>query len=236
MGPGWQCWEVGAGGRRWPRWLADRVGPTGRCWPPTSTCPGWDDGRRHPAATVTVARHDVVDDPLPAGPFDLIHARLVLVHLPGRHGGRRGHWSACCARAGGWWSRTPTRHLQPLACIDEHGPDQVLANRVRARLPRAAGRAGCRPGVRPDAAPAVPRRRAWSTSRPRPTSRSPRRPVPCWSGPRSSRPGPALVADGLVTAAEIDRHLANLAVGALDVATAPMVSARGRRPGDEPAA
>jgi hypothetical protein len=39
-----------------------------------------------------------------------------------------------------------------------------------------------------------------------------------------------LVGDGRVTEEEIDRHLANLASGRLDVATAPMVSTRGRRP------
>jgi SAM-dependent methyltransferase len=31
-----------------------------------------------------VRRHDIVNDPLPAASFDLIHARLVLVHLPER--------------------------------------------------------------------------------------------------------------------------------------------------------
>lgn len=39
-----------------------------------------------------------------------------------------------------------------------------------------------------------------------------------------------LVAEGLSTDEEIDRHLANVATGRLDLATAPMVSAWGRRP------
>ena len=39
-----------------------------------------------------------------------------------------------------------------------------------------------------------------------------------------------LVAADLVDDDEIDRHLANLAAGRLDVATAPMVSTRGRTP------
>jgi SAM-dependent methyltransferase len=34
---------------------------------------------------VTVRQHDIVTDPLPDGEFDLVHARLVLLHLPDRH-------------------------------------------------------------------------------------------------------------------------------------------------------
>lgn len=30
VGPGWRCWEVGAGGTSVASWLAKRVGPTGR--------------------------------------------------------------------------------------------------------------------------------------------------------------------------------------------------------------
>lgn len=39
-----------------------------------------------------------------------------------------------------------------------------------------------------------------------------------------------LISQGLATADEIDQHLANVATGQLDLATAPMISARGRRP------
>lgn len=39
-----------------------------------------------------------------------------------------------------------------------------------------------------------------------------------------------LVREGLATDEEIDRHLANVATGRLDLATAPMISAWGRRP------
>ena len=30
IGPGWRCWEVGAGGPSVPGWLASRAGPAGR--------------------------------------------------------------------------------------------------------------------------------------------------------------------------------------------------------------
>ena len=38
------------------------------------------------AAGYDVLRHDVGTEPAPSGPFDLIHARLVLVHVPDRDG------------------------------------------------------------------------------------------------------------------------------------------------------
>ncbi|GAA4568941.1 hypothetical protein [Planotetraspora kaengkrachanensis] len=40
-----------------------------------------------------------------------------------------------------------------------------------------------------------------------------------------------LRAGGHATEEEIERHLANVAAGGMDLATAPMVSAWGRRPG-----
>jgi hypothetical protein len=39
-----------------------------------------------------------------------------------------------------------------------------------------------------------------------------------------------LVDNGIATPDEIDRHLANVAAGGLDLATSPMVSAWGRKP------
>lgn len=76
---GWQCLEVGAGGGSIATWLAGRVAPDGRVL-------ATDIKPHHvPSAPgLTVLRHDVVRDPLPAGRFDLVHARLVLLHLPQR--------------------------------------------------------------------------------------------------------------------------------------------------------
>ncbi|MCT2585552.1 class I SAM-dependent methyltransferase [Actinophytocola gossypii] len=79
VGPGWRCLEVGAGGGSVAHWLADRVAPTGAVL-------ATDLNPRHVRAApgLTVARHDVTRDPLPEAEFDLIHARLVLLHLPDR--------------------------------------------------------------------------------------------------------------------------------------------------------
>jgi SAM-dependent methyltransferase len=73
---GWRCLEVGAGGPI-GRWLAERVRPNGR---------------------LTVA--GIATDPLPEAPFDLVHARLVLFHVPDRDRALRRMVSAL--RPGGW--------------------------------------------------------------------------------------------------------------------------------------
>lgn len=77
--PGWRCLDVGAGGGSITRWLADRTGPTGGV---VAVDLETDHLPEHPG--VEVYRHDI-NDGLPVdGPFDLIHARLVLMHLSRR--------------------------------------------------------------------------------------------------------------------------------------------------------
>jgi ubiquinone/menaquinone biosynthesis C-methylase UbiE len=80
VGDGWDCLEVGAGGGSVALWLADRVAPSGSVLA-TDIEPVELPAR--PGLEVT--RHDIVCDPLAEGAFDLIHARLVLMHLPQRH-------------------------------------------------------------------------------------------------------------------------------------------------------
>lgn len=82
VGPGWRCLEVGAGGGSIATWLADRVGCAGHVLV-TDIGPRFLNALAaagHPH--VEVRRHDVAADPLPEGAFDLIHARLVLLHIP----------------------------------------------------------------------------------------------------------------------------------------------------------
>jgi 2-polyprenyl-3-methyl-5-hydroxy-6-metoxy-1,4-benzoquinol methylase len=76
---GRRCLEVGAGGGSIARWLADRVGHGGRV---TAT----DVNTRHIPShqRLRVVHHDITTDALPDPPYDLIHARLVLLHLPQR--------------------------------------------------------------------------------------------------------------------------------------------------------
>jgi SAM-dependent methyltransferase len=81
VGTGWKCWEVGAGGGSIARWLAERVAPTG-----TVLATDLDLTRvpKGGLSNLTYVRHDVVHDPVPTAEYDLVHARLVLVHLPQR--------------------------------------------------------------------------------------------------------------------------------------------------------
>ena len=76
---GRRCLEVGAGGGSVARWLADQVGPTGHVL-------ATDLNTRHlpTDAGYAVLRHDLVADPVPDGPWDVIHARMVLLHIPER--------------------------------------------------------------------------------------------------------------------------------------------------------
>ncbi|GAA1707999.1 methyltransferase domain-containing protein [Fodinicola feengrottensis] len=78
LAPGARCWELGAGSGSVARLLADRVGPAGHVLATDLNPRLVDTGD---AAVVEVRQHDVTSDPLPAGGFDLIHARLVIVHL-----------------------------------------------------------------------------------------------------------------------------------------------------------
>ncbi|MGW2393767.1 class I SAM-dependent methyltransferase [Streptomyces lydicamycinicus] len=82
VGPGWRCLEVGGGGGSMGAWLADAVGSTGQVVV-TDVEPGRMHDLRH-RENVQVWRHDITHDPLPEGEFDLVHARLVLLHLPQR--------------------------------------------------------------------------------------------------------------------------------------------------------
>jgi SAM-dependent methyltransferase len=76
---GRRCLELGAGNGSIAGWLTDQAGPAGQVL-------ATDINTRHIPADrgYTVVRHDLTTDPLPEGPWDVIHARLVLGHLPGR--------------------------------------------------------------------------------------------------------------------------------------------------------
>lgn len=225
IGAGMRCWEVGAGGPSVPLGLAERVGPTGTVlatdidvsW----TCDIADD-------VIEVRSHDVAADPPPPGGFDLVHARLVLVHVADRAEALRRMIQAL--RPCGWLLlEDADPALQPLLCPDESGPEQRLANRLRSgfrtlmaargadlaygrTLPRVLREAGL-DKVQADAYFPIT---------------SPACAVLEDATVRQIRH--QLTGNGLATDEEIDRHLANVATGQLDLATAPMISAWGRRP------
>ncbi|NLU71036.1 methyltransferase domain-containing protein [Streptomyces sp. HNM0574] len=223
-GAGWRCWEIGAGGPTVPAWLARRVGPDGYVVA-TDIDTSWLPGARG----FEVLRHDVAaEEPPPGGPFDLVHARLVLVHVADRDRALR--TMAAALRPGGWLVlEDADPELQPLISPDEYGPEQELANRLRRgfrtllrqrgadlaygrRLPRLLRGAGLA-DVGADA--------YFPITSPACT---------VLEEATVHQVQGRLVAEGLATEEEIERHLANLATGGLDLATSPMISAWGRRP------
>ncbi len=77
--PGGLCWEIGAGAGSIAAQLASEVVPQGRV-----VATDRDTRRLTPARNLDIYRGDVTVDTPPAGPFDLIHARLVTQHLASR--------------------------------------------------------------------------------------------------------------------------------------------------------
>ncbi|MFI5961820.1 class I SAM-dependent methyltransferase [Streptomyces asoensis] len=224
IGPGWRCWEAGAGGTSVVSWLAKKVGPTGKVLATDLDTSLLTAVARPP---VEVRVHDLGTEEPPMDGFDLVHARLVLVHVPDRERALRS--MVASLRPGGRiLIEDGDPALQPLLCPDEYGPEQQLANRLRhgfrsllagrgadlsygRKLPRLLREAGLS-RVEADAYFPVtsPACAALETA----TVRQIR--------------GRLVEAD-LATDEDIDRHLANVAAGGMDLATAPLISAWGRR-------
>jgi SAM-dependent methyltransferase len=224
MAPGWRCWEVGAGGPSVPRGLGERVGRQGRVLA-TDIDVAW--AAAADGGPIEVRRHDVARDAPPDELFDLVHARLVLVHLPDRQHALRSMIGAL--RPGGWLLvEDADPALQPLSVIDPVTAEDALANKLRTgfrtllaergvdlaygrklpRLLRAAGLADVAadayfPVTLPACAPLEIATVKFLRDR--------------------------LIEKGIATGAEIDRHLANVEGGRLDLAQPPMISAWGRR-------
>ena len=224
LAAGWRCWEVGAGGPALVRTLAERVGPAGYVWA-TDIDASWANEAAAP--NVDVVEHDVARDAPPDGGFDLVHARLVLVHVPERERALRNMVAAL--KPGGRLvveDADPT--LQPLSCIDAYGPEQELANRIRQgfrallagrgadlafgrKLPRMFREAGladvAAEAYFPVALPACAPLELATVQMIR----------------------HELLSNGIATEAEIERHLANVRAGVLDLSQPPMISVRGRK-------
>lgn len=225
VGSGWRCWEVGAGGVSVPRGLAERVGADGRVLA-TDIDVSWAEAAA--GGVLEVRNHDVLRDPPPDEAFDLVHARLVLVHLEDRAAAMRVMIDAL--RPGGWLViEDADPALQPLACPDERGPDEALANKLRARMRQLMAERGAD--------------LAYGRTLPRLLRESGLDDVRAEAYFPISAPACAvleaatvrhvrdqLLAADLATPEEIDTHLANLARGDLDLMFAPMITAWARKP------
>lgn len=79
VNPGARCLEIGTGGGSIARWLAARVGPEGQVMA-VDLDTRWFQHDGSPQ--LEVRQLDVMTGPIPEGPWDLIHERLVLQHIP----------------------------------------------------------------------------------------------------------------------------------------------------------
>lgn len=221
--PGWRVWEVGAGGPSVPSWLAEQVGPDGRVLA-TDIDTAW----MPEAGRFDVRRHDVGVDPPPMGPFDLVHARLVLAHVSERDQALTAMVSVL--RPGGWMVlEEADPALQPLVCLDETGSAQQLANRLKAGFRRLLTERG----VDLAYGRTLPGRlRAAGLVGVGADAYFPITGPACVELERASveQIRGHLVAGGIATDAEIEQHLLNVVSGRLDLATSPMVSCWGRTP------
>ena len=225
LGQGWRCWEVGAGGVSVPHGLAERVGTSGRVLA-TDIDTSW----LAPAAggTLEIRRHDITRDPPPPETFDLVHARLVLVHLTDRAAALRVMIDAL--RPGGWLVlEDADPALQPLACPDERGPAEQLANRLRTHIRTLLAQRGAD--------------LAYGRTLPRLLREHDLTDVHAEAYFPIAAPACAileaatihhvrdhLLAAQLATPEEIETHLTNLTGGDLDLTLAPMITAWGRKP------
>jgi hypothetical protein len=136
-------------------------------------------------------------------------------------------------RPGGWLViEEADPALQPLLCLEENGPAEQLANRLKTgfrqlmadrgvdlaygrKLPRLLREAGlldvAADAYFPVTGPACVELERATTEQIR----------------------DRLLAAGLATAEEVDQHLANLSSGLVDLATSPMITAWGRKPSDD---
>jgi SAM-dependent methyltransferase len=222
---GWRCWEVGAGGTTIVAHLSERVGPGGHVLA-TDINLSWAVGAAAP--NVEILEHDVASGPPRGGLFDLVHARLVLVHVPERDAALANMVAAL--RPGGvLLVEDADPALQPLSCLEETGPEQVLANRLRRGFRSLLAERGVE--------------LAYGRSLPRRLREAGLVEVAADASFPVSHPAcnhlevatinlvrDQLLDHGIATEAEIERHLSAVAAGRLDLAQPPMISCWGRRP------
>jgi SAM-dependent methyltransferase len=72
-----QCLEICAGDRDMAGWLAQQAGPDGH-----ALAIDIDPQHITPHPRLTILTHHLLTDALPEGPFDVIHARDVVQHMP----------------------------------------------------------------------------------------------------------------------------------------------------------
>jgi SAM-dependent methyltransferase len=122
---GRRCWEVGAGSGTIAQWMATRVANEGYVLVTDIDTRFVESlaGRN-----VEVRRHDVVNEPLDDGSFDVVHARALLEHLPERERALQNMVRAL--RPGGWLLVEDV--VQPPSIADPSNPVTVITKTIGA--------------------------------------------------------------------------------------------------------
>lgn len=132
---GWTCLEVGAGGGSVALWLSRRVGNSGKV-----VATDLDIrllGGVGVQSNMEVRRHDIVRDALPNHEFDLVHARLVLEHIPERALVLPKLVQAL--RPGGWLVVEAVDYASAIPVSDRGATEHAHSQGVRLREFEAAG-------------------------------------------------------------------------------------------------
>lgn len=128
--PGDRCLEIGTGGGSIARWLASRVGSDGQVMA-VDIDTRWFQHDGSPQ--LEVRELDVAAGPIPEGPWDLIHERLVLQHVPAR----LEVLDELVARlAPGGWLVLEDFDTGEVRTTDRAGPDHELIVRMAAAFNR----------------------------------------------------------------------------------------------------
>ena len=227
--PGWRCLEVGAGAGSIARWLAAEVGSGGHVVA-TDIDPRYVDAGGH--ANLEVRKHDVTRDPLESDAYDLVHARMLVEHLPARDAVAAR--LAAGLRPGGWLLLEDVDFAGPMgeAIARYSAPEaQATVLQVTRAFDRAMTAAGADVGF---GAELVTLLRGAGLTELGGELRAPllvtRPDRPHWIRLSLQEIRPILVSSGLLDDATVEAWLSALGEPGTAVLTAPVMAAWGRRP------
>jgi SAM-dependent methyltransferase len=223
ISPSWRCWEVGAGGPSVPEWMAGRVMPKGHVVA-TDIDTTWLSTKMD---GVEIRKHDAAAEEPPGQNLDLVHARLVLSHVPARDHALLRMISSL--KPGGYVVIEDFDSvIAPMACLENSTPDERRANKIRAgfcsllelrgvdraygsRLPRLLAEAGLK-DIRAEARMPVIHSGAAQLER-----------------ANVAQTAPLLIKNGYASEADISDHLAAIDAGRITIVFPPMFTASGKR-------
>ena len=216
---GWRCLELGAGAGSIAAWLAGRAGAEHVI--ATDLRPEF--AGRAAEVGVHVVRHDITRDPPLGAEFDLIHARALLEHLPARDEvvGRVADWLA----PGGWLLVEDSTVIPAIASRPEiRQAEEALVTLLTGTVGSDFDWARCLP---------APLERVGLTETAAevfgPVLRG-RSPAALMMDATMQAAGPAMIAAGTLTAAELDQVAAAYADPSLVDCSFFFVAGRGRWP------